>query len=70
MRPNSMKCTEDIQTYNTNIQENRVYTFFDGLDDRLYKVRSDVLQIRPFSIVEQTYAQVHREKTRQIVMLG
>ena len=30
----------------------------DGLDDWLDKVRSDVLQIRPFLIVKQAYAQV------------
>ena len=55
-RPNPMKCVEDIQTYNTTIQEDRVYIFLDGLDDYLDKVRSDVLQIRPFSTVEQVYA--------------
>ena len=38
-----MKCAEDIQTYNTSIQKDRVYTFLDGLDDRLDKVWSDVL---------------------------
>ena len=63
-RPNLMKCVEDIQTYNTSIQEDRVYTFLDGLDDRLDKVWSDVLQIRPFSIIEQAYAQIYREETR------
>ena len=51
-RPNQMKCAEDIQTYNTSVQEDRAYTFLDGLDDRLDKVQSDVLQIRPFPIIE------------------
>ena len=59
-----MKCAEDIQTYNTSIQEDPVYTFLDGLDDHLDKVRSDVLQIQPFPTVKQVYAQVHREETR------
>ena len=63
-RPNPMKCVEDIQTYNTSIHEDRVYTFLDGLDDRLDKVRYDVLQIRSFSIIEQAYAQIYREETR------
>ena len=69
-RPNPMTCAEDIQTYNTSIQEDRVYIFLDGLDDRLDKVQSDVLQIRPFPTVEQAYAQVRREETRQSVMMG
>ena len=36
-RPNPMKCIEDIQIYNSNIQEDRVYVFLDALDDRLKK---------------------------------
>ena len=59
-----MKCVEDIQIYNSNIQEDRVYVFLDVLDDRLHKIRSDVLQIKSFSIVEQAYAHVRREDTR------
>lgn len=42
--------------------------FLDGLDDRLDKIRADVLQIRPFPTVEQAYAYVRREDVRQTVM--
>ena len=59
-----MKCAEDIQIYNSNIQEDQVYIFLDGLDDCLYKIRSDVLQVKPFPIIEQAYAHVRREDTR------
>ena len=65
-----MTCVEDIQLYNSNIQEDRVYVFLDGLDDRLDKIRSDVLQMKPFPSVEQAYAHVRREDTRQAVMLN
>ena len=65
-----MKCGENILIYNSNIQEDRVYVFLDGLDDRLDKIRSDVLQIKPFPSVEQAYAHVRREDTRQMVMLN
>ena len=68
--PNPMKCVEDIQLYNSNIQEDRVYVFLDGLDDQLDKIRSDVLQMKPFPSVEQAYAHVRREDTRQAVMLN
>ena len=61
-RPNPMKCSEDIQIYTNIIQEDRVYTFLDGLDDRLDKIRSDILQIRPFFTIVQAYAQAQREK--------
>ena len=67
--PNSMNYATDIQKYNTILQEDRVYIFLDGLDDRLDKIQSDVLQICPFPIVEQTYAHVRREEIRQAVML-
>ena len=57
-RPNPMKCAEDIKIYNSIIQEDRVYVFLDGLDDRLDKTRSDVLQMNPFPTVEQAFAYV------------
>lgn len=68
--PNPMECATDIQKYNSIVQEGRVYTFLDGLDDRLDKIRSDVLQLKPFPSVEQAYAFVRREDTRQAVMIS
>ncbi|KAF2323929.1 hypothetical protein GH714_004072 [Hevea brasiliensis] len=67
--PNPMECAVDIQKYNSIIQEDRVYTFLNGLDDRLDKVRSDVLQQKPFPTVEQAYAQIRCEDIRQAVMI-
>lgn len=67
-RSNPMECPIDIQRYNSALQEDRVYLFLDGLDDRLDKIRADVLQIRPFPTVEQAYAHVRREAIRQSVM--
>ncbi|KAF8409081.1 hypothetical protein HHK36_005154 [Tetracentron sinense] len=67
-RPNPMECTVDIQHYNQLLQEDRVYVFLDGLDDRLDKIRGDVLQMKPFPTVEQAYAHVRREAIRQQVM--
>ena len=67
-RPNPMTCQVDIQHYNTLVQEERVYVFLDGLDDRLDNIRSDVLQMKPFPTVEQAYAHVRREALRQAVM--
>ncbi|KAK2989502.1 hypothetical protein RJ640_019601 [Escallonia rubra] len=68
-RPNLMKCEVDIQKYNSILQEDRVYTFLDGLDDRLDKIRGDVLQIKPFPTVEQAYAHVRREDLRHAIMM-
>jgi len=50
-----MKCKADIQSYNSILQEDRVYNYLNGLDDRMDKVRWVMLQIQPFPTVEQTY---------------
>ena len=65
-----MKCAKDIQIYNSNIQEDRVYVFLDGLDDRLDKIRSDILQIKSFPTVEQAYVHVRRDDTQKAIMLS
>lgn len=66
--PNLMECTTDIHHYNNLLQEDRIYTFLDCLDDHLDNIRSDALQMCPFSSIEQAYAHVHREALRQVVM--
>lgn len=48
-----MLCATDIQKYNSLSQEERVYIFLDGLDDRLNHIQSDVLQLKPFPTIEQ-----------------
>ncbi|KAI5344630.1 hypothetical protein L3X38_012507 [Prunus dulcis] len=60
-RPNMMEYESDIKRYNDILQEDRVYIFLDGLDDRLDKARSDVLHMTPFPTVDQAYAYVRRE---------
>lgn len=57
-RQNPMECHADIKHYNHLLQEDRVYIFLDGLDDRLNKIRGDVLQMHPFPTIKQAYAHV------------
>ncbi|RVW61974.1 hypothetical protein CK203_063929 [Vitis vinifera] len=40
----------------------------DLQDDRLDNIRSDVIQLKPFPTIEQAYAHVKKEDTRQVVM--
>ena len=42
-----------------------MFVFLDGLDDRLDKIRGDVLQMNLFPTIEQTYAHIWREATWQ-----
>lgn len=67
-RPNPMECPANIQRYNNLLQEDRVYVFLDGLDNKLDNIRSDVLQLHPFPTVEQAYAHVRKEALRHAVM--
>ena len=69
-QPNPMKCAIDIKSYNSMLQEERVYIFLDGLDDRLDLVQSDVLRLKPFPSIEQAYAHVRMEDLRQSVMIS
>ena len=64
-----MKCPTDIKNYNHLMQEDLVYTFLDGLDYQLDKIRGDVLQMHPFPTIKQAYAHVRQEAIRQTVMI-
>ena len=65
-----MKCSIDIQSYNSMLQEERVYIFLEGLDDRLDHVRSNVLRLKPFPSIEHAYAHIRREDLRQSMMIS
>lgn len=67
--PNPMVHAEDITKFNIFVQETRVYTFLDVLDDRLDNERANVLQITPFPTVAQAFARVRKEAVRQEIML-
>jgi hypothetical protein len=69
-RSNPMTNPVDVEKYNNLVQEDRVLTFLDGLDDRLDHIRATVLQIKPFLIIEQAFSLVRREENRQTLMLN
>lgn len=58
-----MECEIDIQKYNSILQD-KVHIFLNGLDDCFNKIWGDVLQTRPFHMVEQACAYVYREDLR------
>ncbi|KAK6920058.1 hypothetical protein RJ641_015962 [Dillenia turbinata] len=51
------------------IKSYRVYTFLDGLDDRLDNIQADVLQLQLFPTLEQANAYLRREDLRQMDIL-
>ncbi|RVW72577.1 hypothetical protein CK203_060063 [Vitis vinifera] len=57
-----------LEKYYNDLQGGSGIYFFDGLDDNIDNIRSDVLQLKPFPTVEQAYAHVRREAVRQAVM--
>lgn len=54
-RLNPVEFLTDSQRYNSLLQEERVYVFLDGLDDKVDNLHSEVLQKHPFPTVEQAY---------------
>jgi len=64
-----MTCEEEIQKYKKLFQEDRIYTFFDGLGDQFDQARWDILQQTPLPSIKQAFAQVCRENTRRTVMM-
>jgi GAG-pre-integrase domain/gag-polypeptide of LTR copia-type len=67
-RPNPMVCAIDIEKFEKFTQESRVYSFLDGLNDKLDNERANVLQMTPFPTLEQAFARVRKEATRQKIM--
>jgi hypothetical protein len=67
-RPNPMVCTIDIKKFNKFTQESRVYSFLSGLDDKLDNERGNILQMTLFPTLEQAFARVRKEATRQEIM--
>jgi Leucine rich repeat/gag-polypeptide of LTR copia-type len=66
--PNQMVCALDIEKFEKFTQESRVYSFLDGLDDKLDNERANVLQMTTFPTLEQAFARVRKEATRQEIM--
>ncbi|XP_078166075.1 uncharacterized protein LOC144560701 isoform X2 [Carex rostrata] len=64
-RPNPMECPKDIEKHNSLVQEERVYNFLDGLDDRLDSIRAEVLRMEPFPSIEEAFARIRQEDVRQ-----
>ncbi|XP_020263632.1 uncharacterized protein LOC109839566 isoform X1 [Asparagus officinalis] len=67
--PNPMDTPNDIEKFNLFIQKARVYTFLDGLEDRFDAIQAQVLQLKPFTTIEQAFGHVRHEATRQSVMM-
>lgn len=65
-----MECPNDIVTYNTKVNSQRVYLFLAGLNPQLDGVRGRVLATKPLPNIQAIYAMVCAEANRQEAMLG
>jgi len=69
-QPNLMKCSGDIATFNKINQEQRLYQFLTGIDEKFEVIRRDLLMQEKTPSVESAYATVPREAARlQILKL-
>ena len=62
-QPNLMKCSNDITTFNKIKQEERLYQFLTGIDEKFEVIRRDHLMQEKTPSVESAYAVVWREAT-------
>jgi len=63
-QPNPMKCSDDIATFNKIKQEQRLYQFLIGIDEKFEVIRRDLLMQEKTPPVESAYAAVRREAAR------
>jgi len=59
-----MKCSDDIVTFNKIKQEQRLYQFLSGIDEKFEVIRRDLLMQEKTPSVESAYAAVRREAAR------
>ncbi|XLS44568.1 hypothetical protein HN51_001433 [Arachis hypogaea] len=63
-QPNPMQCTTDIAIFNKIKQEQRLYQFLTGIDEKFEAIRRDLLMQEKTPLVESAYAAVRREAAR------
>ncbi|KAK1367303.1 hypothetical protein POM88_042864 [Heracleum sosnowskyi] len=66
--PNPMKCAEDITSFNSFIQRQRLYQFLAGVSDTLDKEKRDILYQDPLPTLDAAYASIRREIARRGIM--
>jgi len=59
-QPNPMKCSDDIATFNKIKQEQRLYQFLTGINEKFEVIRRDLLMQEKTPSVESAYAAVRR----------
>jgi len=60
-QPNPMKCSNDIATFNKIKQEQRLYQFLTGIDEKFEVFKRDLLMQEKTPSIESAYATVRRE---------
>ncbi|GAB2287156.1 hypothetical protein Dimus_039807 [Dionaea muscipula] len=64
----AMVCPQDLKTYQTTVDRQRVYMFLGGLDDEFEQVRGEVLRKDPPLSLHEVYAVIRREAERRDAM--
>ncbi|KAL6311476.1 hypothetical protein AAG906_012064 [Vitis piasezkii] len=64
------KCPEDGFLYKKVIEKECIYKFLLGLNKNLDEVHGRVLSIKPLPSDREVFSEIHREESRQKVMLG
>ena len=63
-----MRDPEDIIMYKSAIEKLRIHIFLNGLDAEFEQVQGEILRMDPSLDLESTYAYIHREANRRILL--
>ena len=66
--PNPMKYAEDIDIYNTEKQEQRLFQLLVALNSRYESIKKEILRMEPLLSAEAAYAILRREDVRSSVL--
>jgi len=67
-KPNPMKCSDDIATFNKIKQEHKLYQFLTGIDEKFEVIRRDLLMQEKTPLVESAYVVIRREAARHQIL--
>lgn len=62
-------CVKDAAVFSDLIEQKRIFTFLDGLNDNLDEVRGRILGTKPLPKIREVVSEVRREESRKQVML-
>ncbi|KAM0050763.1 hypothetical protein Hdeb2414_s0007g00227581 [Helianthus debilis subsp. tardiflorus] len=68
IKPNPMKCPEDIKIYSRIRSEQKLFQFLNSLNRRYEPIKREILRMEPLPSAEAAYAVVRKEAAHQNIL--